>query len=101
LYFNVTDDATGIPLFSSWLADIAFNVPILWQGSSANIPVYVAKSAWLPMTKPRTILAPGVITVEMCYKAGIPDRNVSPQILLQCAEPCGNASSALAEGACQ
>jgi hypothetical protein len=92
LYINVTDDATGIPFFSSWLADIAFNVPILWNSTGPqNVPDYVTKTAWLPLTKPRPILSPGIITVEMCLKSYIPDRNVSPQVILQCAEPCGNA----------
>lgn len=90
MYINVTDDATGIPFFSDWISEALFNVPVLWQGAVPSPPfgslsTYVAKTAWLPLTRPRPILSPGVITVEFSYKAGF---NTTTQLILNCAEPC-------------
>jgi hypothetical protein len=89
-YVAVNDDTTGIPLFSDWLGELLFNVPTLYNDAThAARPDHVNKTAWLPLTKPRPILTPGIVTVTMCYK-GTPgvSQNIAPQLLLQCAEPC-------------
>ena len=92
-YVTALDDATGIPFFTDWPCELNFNVPVLWQGDGLLPPIqnkqcYVAKTAWLPLTKPRAVLAPGIISVAMSYKGTPGDINISPQLILQCAEPC-------------
>ena len=89
-YVSVNDENTGLPFFSDWLTEALFNVPVLYNDTVAtNRQDYVPKTAWLPLTRPRPVLAPGIITVTMCYK-GTPgvSPNIAPQVLLQCAEPC-------------
>lgn len=92
-YVNCTDDATGIPFFSNWMTELMFNVPCLWQGDGLLPPLinqvdYVAKTSWLPLTRPRPVLNPGVVTVTMCHKSNVGNYNINPQLLLMCAEPC-------------
>lgn len=89
-YISVEDDATGVPFFSDWIAELMFNVPVLWNSvARANVFDYVAKTCWLPLTRPRVIEAPGTITVKGCYKATPGSSiNISPQLILHCAEPC-------------
>lgn len=89
-YINVEDDATGIPFFSDWIAELMFNGPVLWNSvGNANVYDYVAKTCWLPLTRPRVIEAPGTITITGCYKATPGSSvNLAPQLILQCAEPC-------------
>lgn len=92
-YLNCTDDATGVPFFSDWMAEILFNVPVFWNGQVPAPPVqgvgaYTAVTSWLPLTRPRTVLSPGVVTVQMCFKSTPGGANEAPQLLLYCAEPC-------------
>ena len=91
LYLHVADDTTGIPFFSDWIAEINFNVPMT-SVFNFHAPIegvyYVAKTAWLPLTKPRLITPPGLINVTISYNTGaITGVNIAPQVILQCAEP--------------
>ena len=88
-YVSVVDDGTGVPFFSDWLNQLLFNVPTnLNDATNTARPTYVAKTQWLPLTRPRVILDPGSITVTFCYKGTDPTINIAPQVILNCAEPC-------------
>jgi hypothetical protein len=86
-YVSLTDEGTGVPFFSDWLSQLLFNVPTLLNDTNnTSRPVYVPKTQWLPLTRPRVILAPGILTATFCYKGAVV--NLAPQIVLNCAEPC-------------
>lgn len=89
-YVDVTDDATGIPFFSDWLSEQTFNVPAVWNSVAvANVQDYVAKTAWLPLTRPRPVLSPGICSVTMSFKGTPSSTNpIFPQLTILCAEPC-------------
>lgn len=89
-YVNVMDDSTGIPFFSDWLSEVMFNIPVLYTDATVtNRSVYVPKTAWLPLTRPRPILAPGIVTMTFSYKGNAAGAiRISPQVVLICAEPC-------------
>jgi hypothetical protein len=89
-YISVEDDATGVPFFSDWLCESMFNMPVLYtDATNTGVTTYVAKTAWLPLTKPRPIEDSGIMTIKMCYKATpASSGNISPQLLIICAEPC-------------
>jgi hypothetical protein len=91
-YVGCEDDATGIPFFSDWLTEAMFGSPVLFNSlTTPGVSQYVAKTAWLPLTRPRPIEAPGTVTVKMSYKGQpvTPSQNISPQLILICAQPCG------------
>lgn len=91
-YVGVEDDATGIPFFNDWLSEAVFDVPVLYNAPAAlGVNYYVAQTAWLPLTRPRPVESPGTVTVKMCYKGqpSLPSPNMSPQLILICAQPCG------------
>jgi len=90
-YLSLMDDSTGIPFFSDFLSEIFFNINVAYtNGSVSQKQVYVAKKAWMPLTRPHPILAPGIVTMTFSYKGSLTDNIfIAPQVLLVCAEPCG------------
>lgn len=95
-YVAVMDDSTGIPLFSDWLTEALFNVPVLWNdpsGAPSARQTYVPKTAWFPLTKPRPVVDPGTVTVEFSYKGTVTpaSQNIAPQVVIMCAEPCSDS----------
>lgn len=73
LLVSVVDSCTGIPLFNDFVN--AGNMTP--TGNSKMLPVI--------MTKPRLILAPGLVNVEIANRA---NQNRTCQLLLMFAEPC-------------
>ena len=97
LYISVEDEATGIPFFSDWAAELMFNSPTLYTDTAIGpVSTYVSKTAWLPLTRPRPLVDSGVVTVKMSYKATPgTSGNIAPQLLLICAEPCAQIRQTL------
>lgn len=89
-YVTVTDDGTGVPFFSEWVAETQFLVSVLYNTSTiTSRPTYNGKFPWFPLTKPRPVSDSGIVSVGMSLKLEPKtDPNYAPQVILMCAEPC-------------
>jgi hypothetical protein len=90
-YVQVVDDGSGIPFFTEWVADTHFLVQVaLNTASITSRVVYNGKFPWFPLTKPRVVSEPGIVSVGLCLKyEPNTDPNYAPQVVLICLEPCG------------
>jgi len=90
-YVDVTDDGTGIPFFTGWVAETQFIAPCLYNDASGvtSRQTYNGKFPWFPLTKARPVSDPGIVSVGMCAKyEPSTDSPIAPQLILICCEPC-------------
>lgn len=86
-FFDVRDEANGVPIFSDWINADNFFVPI--EDFSSHIKHNVILNP-IPMSVPRPIMNPGIISVNISNANGLNGNvtTVQPQVVLYCAEPC-------------
>lgn len=84
-FISVRDEGSGVPIFSDWVSETNLFVP---TDDSSDNRVFYSILAPMPLSSPRPILAPGVLTVNISFTFTYAVASVTPQVLLYCAEPC-------------
>lgn len=84
-FIDVRDEATGVPIFSDWVSESDLFVPVEDFGLVRNFFSYLAP---FPLSNPRPIMNPGVVTIQISNSQSNSAASVQPQVVLYCAEPC-------------